>query len=330
MPLSSKPRHYSLHKRPTRSERLTRRCLPRLAPLFGCLLSVATLFGQTNSAYEQYIRRYGQTAVEQMRKYHIPASIILAQALLESGAGQSELARKSNNHFGIKRGSDWKGEIVTYDDDRRGEQFRAYPNAEASYEDHSQFLLKERYQRLFRLSILDYKGWARGLKACGYATNPHYAQQLIHIVETYHLDDLDEDPKAGWKPRKELLTAPEYEDVQLAYHARLTNNGVLCVVAHEGDTWETLAAETGTSLPALLQMNEATTDVSLRPGDYVYLEKKARKGPKAMKGQWHKVAAGESMHSISQHYGMRVASLYTINYKDPDYQPTPGDLLRVR
>lgn len=304
-------------------------CKLATAALACALLFPLPLRAQRDSAYEQYISKHKKLAVEQMRKYKIPASVILAQALLESGAGQSELTRKSNNHFGIKRGSDWKGKTVTHDDDRPGEQFRVYKNAEASYEDHSQFLLKERYQRLFRLSILDYKGWARGLKACGYATDPRYAERLIRIIETYDLADLDEEPN-GWKPRKDLLVEPEYEDVQLAYHRHLTNNGILCIVAKEGDTWDALAKELHLSLKSLLRLNEAEATVPIHAGDFIYLEKKASKGPRQMKGQWHKVAAGESMHSIAQRYGMRIASLYNLNFKDPDYQPEAGDLLRVR
>lgn len=294
------------------------------------LLATLNLCAQRNSAYEAYIKKYQDVAVKQMKAYNIPASIILAQGLLESGAGQSELAKKSNNHFGIKRGTDWKGKTVKHDDDRKGEQFRVYKSVEDSYDDHSQFLLKERYQRLFRLSILDYKGWARGLKACGYATDPHYADKLITIIETYRLDDLDEDPKGGWKPRKELLAEPEYEDIRGTYHRLLTNNGILCVKAQEGDTWQSLAKEMGLSLKQILKVNEAEEIVPIHAGDYVYLEKKATKGPKEMKGQWHKVAPGESMHAVSQRYGIRMANLYKLNYKDADFQPTQGDLLRVR
>ena len=294
------------------------------------LLTTLNLCAQRNSAYEAYIKKYQDVAVKQMKAYHIPASIILAQALLESGAGQSELATKSNNHFGIKRGTDWKGKTVKFDDDRKGEHFRVYKSVKDSYDDHSQFLLKERYQRLFRLSILDYKGWARGLKACGYATDPHYADKLITIIETYRLDELDEDPKGGWKPRKDLLIEPEYEDIRGTYHRLLTNNGILCVKAQEGDSWEGLAKEMGLSLKQILKVNEAEETLPIHPGDYIYLEKKANKGPKEMKGQWHKVAPGESMHAVSQRYGLRLASLYKINYKDADYQPVQGDLLRVR
>lgn len=294
--------------------------------LFVLLLS--DVCAQTrNSAFEQYIEQYKDIAVEQMRRHKIPASITLAQALLESGAGRSELAQKSNNHFGIKRGSEWQGPTVAHHDERRGEHFRKYKTVEESYEDHSRFLLRERYQRLFRLSILDYKGWARGLKACGYATSPVYADRLIGIIELYHLDELDEDP------RRPKIVIPTYEplpDIQLNYRARTTNNGIPCTIARTGDTWELLASDLHISLEKLLEVNEAFEDVPIREGDYIYITKKATKGPKEMKGQWHKVTNDDSMYSIAQRYGIRLRNLYKLNYKDDDYQPLPGDLLRVR
>ena len=151
------------------------------------IICCLTLQAQTrNKQYEAYIKKYRELAVEEMKKYHIPASITLAQGLLESGAGQSALARKSNNHFGIKCGSDWYGKTVSHDDDSRGECFRAYKHPKDSYEDHSKFLAgRPRYASLFKLNITDYKGWARGLKKAGYATNPRYADQLIGIIEFY-------------------------------------------------------------------------------------------------------------------------------------------------
>ena len=127
-------------------------------------------------------------AVEQMKQYRIPASITLAQGLLESGAGRSELARKSNNHFGIKCHSDWRGGRVYHDDDLRGECFRKYKNAEQSYEDHAKFLTERpRYASLFKLKVTDYKGWAKGLQRCGYATDRAYANRLIKLIEDYDL-----------------------------------------------------------------------------------------------------------------------------------------------
>lgn len=145
-----------------------------------------------NARYNEYIKQYAPLAVEQMQRHKIPASITLAQGLLESGAGYSELARKSNNHFGIKCGGNWRGRTVRHDDDARNECFRAYRNPKDSYEDHSDFLKRgARYAFLFKLKITDYKGWARGLKKAGYATDPSYANRLITIIEDYELYKYD-------------------------------------------------------------------------------------------------------------------------------------------
>ena len=141
-----------------------------------------------NARYVEYINKYSDLAVEQMKLHKIPASITLAQGLLESGAGNSQLARKSNNHFGIKCGGSWRGRSVRHDDDARNECFRAYKHPRESYEDHSDFLKRgARYAFLFKLDITDYKGWARGLKKAGYATDPSYANRLITIIEDYDL-----------------------------------------------------------------------------------------------------------------------------------------------
>ena len=144
-----------------------------------------------NMSCSQYIEQYKDEAIYQMNKYKIPASITLAQGILESGNGNSELATKSNNHFGIKCHSDWQGEKVYHDDDKSNECFRKYDNVRDSYEDHSEFLQKPRYSNLFTLSIKDYKGWAKGLKKAGYATNPKYAKQLIKIIEDNNLSRFD-------------------------------------------------------------------------------------------------------------------------------------------
>jgi len=140
---------------------------------------------------EDYIAIYKNTAIHLMKKNGIPASIILAQGILESSNGNSELARNANNHFGIKCTSDWNGKTYTMDDDKRNECFRRYPNADASFKDHSEFLKRSRYAHLFDLGTEDYKGWARGLKKAGYATNPKYPQLLITIIEKYRLYKLD-------------------------------------------------------------------------------------------------------------------------------------------
>ena len=154
------------------------------------LVMTMSLFGQTND-YVNYINQYKDIAIEQMHKYHIPASITLAQGLLESGAGKSELAQKANNHFGIKCHS-WDGKRIYHDDDKKGECFRVYKSAKDSYEDHSIFLSTgSRYAFLFKYSETDYVAWARGLKRAGYATSPTYADKLIELIKRYNLDQYD-------------------------------------------------------------------------------------------------------------------------------------------
>jgi len=140
---------------------------------------------------ESYIKAYKSIAIAQMHKYGIPASIILSQAILESANGNSDLARNANNHFGVKCTSDWHGKTYSHDDERNNECFRSYPNAEASFKDHSEFLKRARYAKLYDLGSHDYKGWARGLKKAGYATNPQYPQLLINLIENYDLYDYD-------------------------------------------------------------------------------------------------------------------------------------------
>ncbi len=139
----------------------------------------------------QYIEKFKGIAVDEMNKNGIPASITLAQGLLESGNGNGSLAREANNHFGIKCNTDWKGPTILKDDDAAGECFRVYANAEESFKDHSVFLKRKRYSGLFELNRDDYKGWANGLKQAGYATNPRYSELLVDIVERYGLDQYD-------------------------------------------------------------------------------------------------------------------------------------------
>lgn len=296
--------------------------------LLACGLLLSCLSNaQKNVVYQQYIDQYSDMAVEQMRRYKIPASITMAQAILESGAGRSYLATKANNHFGIKVSSGWNGGYVKRDDDRKDEKFRKYKNVEDSYEDHSKFLLKDRYKRLFDLDPLDYKGWARGLKACGYATLPTYANRLIDIIETYELHELDED-RHGLKRKKKKKTEVEYVAPQK--HAVMLVNGKQCVVARQGDTWESIAKELKVSKRKLLKYNETMDDYALPAGMNVFLEKKAKKADTKYKDYWHKVKPGESMYGIAQYYGIRLENLYKMNFKDDSYLPIAGDLLKVR
>ncbi|MBQ9666030.1 MAG: glucosaminidase domain-containing protein [Bacteroidaceae bacterium] len=295
--------------------------------LLMCGMTLCSLaFGQKNTAYQQYIDKYKDAAIEQMHRYKIPASITLSQALLESGAGSSYLATRANNHFGIKVGTGWSGGYITRDDDKKGEHFRKYKNVAESYEDHSQFLLKDRYKPLFNLDPLDYKAWARGLKACGYATSPTYANRLITIIETYELNEYDED-RLGMRRHKKHKEVVEAAPVR---HAVTTVNGKRCIVARIGDTWEALAKETKISKKKLLSFNEVDEDFTPSAGMNIFLEKKATKADAQYKDYWHKVTSGESMYTISQFYGIRLKNLYKMNFKDDTYIPVTGDLLKVR
>lgn len=283
------------------------------------LLSILSLQAQTRSKlYEDYIKKYRELAVEEMRRYHIPASITLAQGLLESGAGQSTLARKSNNHFGIKCGSDWSGKTVSHDDDARNECFRAYKHPKQSYEDHSKFLAgRPRYASLFKLKITDYKGWAKGLKKAGYATNPRYAEQLIGIIELYDLHQYD---------RKDAL---KFLKKNPNPHQPYIANDLLYIVVRSGDTWKAISREFDISQKKLRKYNDLYKGYALRVGDILYLEEKNKRADK--EHIVHVLRAGESMHSISQKYGIRLKNLYKLNKMDPeDPAPATGTILRLR
>jgi hypothetical protein len=156
----------------------------------------AAIAGYTSQTSLQYIERFKIIAIQEMNLYGIPASITLAQGLFESGSGNGELARVANNHFGIKCSPDWKGKSYYKDDDNKNDCFRVYDRPEDSFRDHSNFLKKKNYARLFELNKNDYRGWATGLKAAGYATNPKYADLLINVIEKYHLDKYDQ-PEGG-------------------------------------------------------------------------------------------------------------------------------------
>lgn len=283
---------------------------------------------QPNSAYRAYIAQYKDLAIQQMMKYKIPASITLAQGLLESGAGRSRLTRESNNHFGIKCHG-WKGRKVYHDDDARGECFRAYPSAYQSFEDHSKFLVgSPRYGRLFKLRITDYKGWARGLKACGYATNPRYANMLIDVIETYDLNKYD---KAKHYDKGLIKALSKGETVDVFQHRIYMNNKNYYVIAREGDTFKTLGKEFDESYRKLAKYNERDKHDILHEGEIIYLKKKRTKADKKYKNFTHYVSAGESMYSISQLYGIRLKNLYKMNHLDPrTYNMKVGDRLKVR
>lgn len=295
------------------------------------LLTACTLSLQAQNVgdrYQLYIHQYKDVAIEQMLKWKIPASITLAQGLLESAAGQSSLATKGNNHFGIKCHNDWTGPTMLKDDDRRNDCFRVYSSAYQSYEDHSRFLATgQRYRSLFSLRLTDYKGWARGLKAAGYATSPTYAQQLIDLIERYGLSQYD-----NAKSYDKFMYNHSKDQVPggVPRHPIYAYNKNYYLYAKRGDTFRSLAPEVGVSYRKLARYNELDKNTVLEEGQIVWLEKKQTKAPKEFKKIPHIVQPGESMHSIAQKYGIRLKSLYKKNHLLPDYRIQVGDALRIR
>ena len=288
-----------------------------------------------NQRYQNYIDKYSDLAVYQMLKHNIPASITMAQGLLESAAGESTLARKGNNHFGIKC-HDWTGPSMKKDDDAIGECFRVYKSPYDSYEDHSKVLERPRYRRLFSLRRTDYAGWARGLKACGYATNPRYADLLIDIIRCYNLHALDN--AKTYDIAKVRGTGGNIDEVPRKFVAHNTtttehvvrmNNHNYYVFARKGDTFRTIGKEFGLSYRKLAKINERDKQTVLDDWDIVYLEKKRTKADKEFKNRPHIVCEGESMYTIAQKYGIRLKSLYKKNRMSPDYQLRVGDRIRV-
>lgn len=322
-----------------------------------CFLSSVLVWSQgtTNRAYWAYIDKYKDMAMEQQQKYKIPASITLAQGLLESGAGRSRLATEANNHFGIKTPGGWTGPYILVDDDRPNEKFRKYRSVRESYEDHSLFLLKPRYKRLFTYKTTDYKAWAKGLKACGYATNPVYAQSLIRIIEMYSLHQFDKrKPSKNTSPDTDL---PAYNArgqegrISKAYLKRLSrnkirqskippffrthavyhNNSNYFIVVQENDDLATISQATGISIEDLLDYNDLDFNYTLTIGDILYLREKRKKASSKLKNKPHIVQPGQSMYDISQMYGIRLKNLYKLNGLSPrEYEIQVGDLIWLR
>jgi len=292
-----------------------------------CMSALLLHAQRTNQAYWTYIDTYKNMAIEQMQKYRIPASITLAQGLLESAAGRSTLATEANNHFGIKCGGSWTGPYVLRNDDAPNERFRKYKSARESFEDHSKFLQGRRYQGLFQLKITDYKGWARGLKAAGYATNPVYAESLIRIIEMYNLMQFDDA-----KIRRETSTALNLpKNSFFDKHTVLRNNKNYFIIVEIGDNMATISRETGVSLRKLYKYNDLTRDYVPTQGDIIYLQKKQKHASREYRHYpIHIVEHNQSMFDIAQLYGIRLKYLYKLNKIDADYVPQVGDILRIR
>lgn len=283
----------------------------------------------TSQAYWTYIDTYKDWAIEQMQQYRIPASITLAQGLLESNAGRSRLATKANNHFGIKVGGSWTGPYVVQSDDRPNDRFRKYKSARESYIDHSKFLQQRRYQSLYNLRPTDYKGWARGLKAAGYATNPNYADALIRVIEMYSLHQFDTGKYRSQTKSTAATTQTESDFFQR--HIVYKNNKNYFIVVEVGDDMATISQKTCVSLRKLYSYNDLPRDYSPTAGDIIYLKKKRKCASREFrKNPIHIVEVNQSLFDIAQLYGIRLESLCKLNGWDEPHAVQVGEILRIR
>ncbi len=319
-----------------------------------CLLTVmfaSVSFSQERITVYEYIENYKGIAIEEMENFRIPASITLAQGILESESGNSRLALEAKNHFGIKCHKEWTGKTFYQDDDELNECFRSYKSPEESYKDHSLFLTtRDRYKLLFDLDITDYKGWAYGLKQAGYATNPRYPEMLIKIIEENGLAELDavggqqlavsgrrsavsgqqsdnsktpnsEIPNSTLNPQPSTLHAMGPNDRPI-----FLTNGVKFILARKGDDFVKIAEEFGIYSWQLYQYNELDRDEDIVPGERVYIEKKKGRGEEAE----YVVKAGDDMRSVSQAFGIRLKVLCKLNQKDKFDMLREGEVLKLR
>ena len=302
--------------------------------------SLFSLFSFSQTLYEKqaqaYIAKYKGIGIQHMKKYGIPASIKLAQAIIESRSGQSALAREANNHFGIKCHKGWTGKTYRMDDDAPNECFRKYDHAVESFHDHSDFLTtRSRYSSLFALDVQDYKAWAHGLKKAGYATNPKYPDLLIRVIEKYSLNKYDLPEGAivavtTTKADENLLDAfksffsyfgpgPNTRKIYL-------NNHVQCTFALKEDNLLKLARDFDMKASDLMKFNDLKRAGGIREGQVIYLQKKKRKA--ALKV--HVVGLNQTLWEISQVYAIKLKSLNKRNELPSGYDPPAGKILKLR
>ena len=302
------------------------------------IIGVHSIYAQSYTERRQkYIDNYKNIAIEEMKRSGIPASITLAQGMLESDNGNSTLARKSNNHFGIKCHG-WKGKKVYYNDDAPNECFRSYNSPLDSYKDHTDYLMATpRYTFLFSYSSTDYKSWAKGLKKAGYATSPTYSTRLIKIIEDNNLHQFDIDGISNARfitdkkeNKKTGKTAPGNDEftVKLVQREILNNNRIDFIRVKEGDTFEKLAKELDLLNWELYKYNDLSKDAQLEDGQILYLQPKRNKAEPGK--ETHEVKDGETMYSISQAYGVKLKKLYRKNLMKPGNEPNEGDIIYLR
>jgi len=304
--------------------------------VFVCLLGFSSFSQKVDFAttVQNYVGQFSEVAIQEMMIYRIPASITLAQGIIESRAGQSRMAIEANNHFGIKCHKEWLGKTFYQEDDTPNDCFRKYDSPQESFRDHSYFLTqRERYRGLFKLDLSDYRGWAQGLQSAGYATNPAYAEILIRTIEKYGLSQYD---KGNFTP---VLTTDDHDFSNLAWLKNLevfgegpnhrtvyVNNQLQLTIVRQGDNIDRLAKDFGVSSRRLKKFNDLPAYGSLLAGQIIYLEPKRRNGASTA----HIVRNGESLHQISQLYGVKLKVLQRRNNLQPGMEVSAGKVLRLR
>jgi len=274
----------------------------------------------------EYIDKFKDVAIKEMHHSGVPASITLAQGILESGDGNSPLAMYAKNHFGIKCHSGWKGESFIMDDDEKNECFRKYNDVYESFKDHSEFLSsRSRYSSLFELKITDYKGWAKGLKKAGYATNPKYADLLIDLIESHQLYQYDNYAKVPPRKANKTKTTDALASTKIRRLVKLHNN-IKYVIAKEGDDASSIASEFDMNTWQINKYNDLNKSDPIHSGDVIYLQPKRNKA----RSKFHVVKNGETMRSISQLYGIKLKHLYKKNNLVYGSQPQVGEKLSLK
>lgn len=301
-------------------------------------LLFSTLFvlaqpGSKRISRAEYIEMYKDDAIREMHRSGVPASITLAQGILESGDGNSPLARYANNHFGIKCHSDWKGPTFIQDDDEKDECFRKYKKVLDSYRDHSDFLMKKRYAFLFDLKITDYKGWAKGLKKAGYATNPKYPDLLIRIIEANNLDQYDrvKEGKLNTKKEPKVRNKDDQDNSGQSrrkgeHTVKQHENNIKYIELKAGDNIQKLADEFSMGEWQLYKYNDIEKGEELTAGQILFLQPKRGRA----KQDYHTVKEGESMWDVSQQYGIKLKKLYRKNRMEKGEKVKAGQKLYLR
>ena len=302
------------------------------------LLGLVCLVAKDDTPQERYIKKYADMAVKEMIRSGVPASVTLAQGMLESGNGMSRLATEGNNHFGIKCHKGWEGKTMYHDDDAKGECFRVYKSVADSYKDHSDFLrYRDRYKFLFDLERTDYKGWAYGLKKAGYATDPGYPAKLIKYIEDYGLARYDvlekaEEVEVPLPPHQ--IEAPVLAMANEVFDFPLTRelysiNGVPFVYALEGETYKSIAKYYHLFHKEILNFNDLKKDQALLPGTVVYLSYKKSHSPAGL-DKYIVAEDGEDFHAICQRFALKEKSVLKLNGLKKVPQLREGDEIKLR